>query len=70
MFTQLFTDIASLWAKKYDMLGICGQDYHNTDYLIGAGILTECEITNEKQLRDILVARDFKMTDGQQILTY
>ena len=62
-------DIASLWAKKYDMLGICGQDYHNTDYLIGAGILTDCEITNEKQLRDILVARDFKMTDGQDIFS-
>lgn len=63
-------DIATLWAKKHDMLGICGQDYHNTDYLIGAGILTDCEITNEKQLRDILVSRDFKMTDGREILTY
>lgn len=63
-------DIATLWAKKYDMLGICGQDYHNTEYLVGAGILTDCEITNEKQLRDILVSRDFKMTDGREILTY
>lgn len=63
-------DIACMWAKKFDMLGICGQDYHNRDYIIGAGILTDCEITNEKQLRDILVSRNFQMTDGQQILTY
>ncbi len=63
-------DIACMWAKKFDMLGICGQDYHNTDYLIGAGILTDCEITDEKQLCDILLSRNFKMTDGQQILTY
>ena len=62
-------DIATIWAKKHDMLGICGQDYHNTDYLIGAGILTDCEITNEKQLRDILVSRNFKMTDGQDIFS-
>ncbi len=63
-------DIACMWAKKFDMLGICGQDYHNRDYIIGAGILTDTLITNEKQLRDILVSRNFKMTDGAQILTY
>ena len=63
-------DIAMIWAKKHDMLGICGQDYHNTDYIIGAGILTDVRITDEKQLADILKSRDFKMTDGKQILTY
>ncbi len=63
-------DIACAWAKKFDLIGICGQDYHNTSYLFGGGILTDTEITTSKQLVDILKSRDFKLTDGSQILTY
>ncbi len=62
-------DIAVLWAKKYDLLATCGQDYHNTEYIIGAGILTDTEIKDEKQLVNILKSRNFKMTDGSKILT-
>ncbi len=63
-------DIACAWAKKFGLIGICGQDYHIPSYLIGAGILTENEITTSGQLIDILRSGDFKMTDGSQILTY
>lgn len=57
-------DIACMWAKKFDMLAICGQDYHNTSYIVGGGILTDERITDEKQLVKILLSRNFTMTDG------
>ena len=63
-------DIACAWAKKFGLIGICGQDYHNTSYLFGAGILTEDEIKDSNDLLKILKSGDFKMTDGSQILTY
>ncbi len=63
-------DIACEWAKKFGLVGICGQDYHNASYLFGAGILTDSEITDNKHLVEILKSGAFKLTDGSQILTY
>ena len=63
-------DIAGIWAKKFGLVGICGQDYHIPSYLIGGGILTDSEIKDGKQLVDILKSGAFQMTDGNQILTY
>lgn len=63
-------DIACLWAKKYGLIGICGQDYHIPSYLIGGGILTDTEIKDNKQLAMVLKSGEFKMTDGNHILTY
>ena len=63
-------DVAGIWAKKFGLVGICGQDYHLPAYLIGAGILTEQKITDNKQLVEVLKSGKFQMTDGSQILTY
>ncbi len=63
-------DIACMWAKKFGLIGICGQDYHIPSYLIGAGMLTDTEIKDNKQLVDILKSASYQLTDGNQILTY
>jgi len=63
-------DIACLWAEKFGFIGICGQDYHNANYIIGAGMLTDIEIKDSKQLVDVLKSRNYQLTDGNQILTY
>lgn len=63
-------DIACMWAKKFGLIGICGQDYHLPAYLIGGGILTEEKITDNKQLIEVIKSGKFQLTDGSQILTY
>ncbi len=63
-------DIACSWAKKFNLLHTIGQDYHKPEYLIGAGILTDTEITSNAELVEVLKSKSFKMTDGSQILTY
>lgn len=54
-------DFANLWAKEHNLIKICGSDYHNKNYLCGCGILTEKEITDSKQLAQILKSRQFSI---------
>lgn len=60
-------DIAQLWAKKFGMLTVYGSDYHNISYMRGAGILTQRPITDNVELVRVLKAKDFKVTDGENV---
>lgn len=60
-------DIAAVWAKKFGMLTVYGSDYHNSDYMRNAGILTDRPITSNSQLIRVLSSKRFKVTDGTEV---
>lgn len=61
-------EFAKLWADKYDLLKVYGQDFHSVRYMQGAGILTEKEIKTNKDLLEVLKTQNFKVTNGQEII--
>lgn len=61
-------DIAKVWADRYGLLCVYGQDYHSVKYMQGAGILTETEIKTNEQLLEVLKTQNFKVTNGQEII--
>lgn len=62
-------DIAALWAKKFNMLTVYGTDYHSTDYMCSAGILTDSPICCNSQLIETLKSGKFTVTDGKNIFS-
>lgn len=53
-------DIAQIWAKKFDLIGISGTDFHDPDHTPLGGIVTEYEIKDSKTLLETLKNRSFE----------
>ena len=54
-------DIANIWAEKYSLIKTSGTDFHYADVPTNAGILTDIEIVDEKQLVDILKSGNYTL---------
>lgn len=57
-------EIALIWSKTHNLKRVVGTDYHNLNYIRGAGILTDTPITDSANLKEVLDAQNFKFTDG------
>jgi hypothetical protein len=57
-------DIANLWAEKYGLIKTSGTDFHYKDVPANAGIMTENEITSNKQLVEILKSGNYELIRG------
>ena len=53
-------DIAQAWAKKFDLTGISGTDFHDPEHTPLGGIITEYEIRDNETLLKTLRERTFE----------
>ena len=54
-------DLASLWAREQNLMGICGSDFHQIEDLNGNGIYLESLPKSDKELATRLKLGDFTM---------
>lgn len=57
-------EIAGLWADKFGLLKCGGSDFHHAHHTPAAGIETDCPITTNAQLVEILRSGDFTLIRG------
>ena len=50
-------DIASLWAKKYNLLEVSGSDFHQIDDIARGGIIFDGEINSQEDLINAIKSR-------------
>ena len=57
---------AEEFAKEHNLIGLSGSDYHDLGQPIIGGIVTDCDIQNEKQLTECIFSKKFSLIiDGK-----
>lgn len=62
---ESFNDIAQLWAKRNNLIGITGTDFHNPEHTPLGGIETDFPITDNEILLKTLRERNFTPIMGK-----